>query len=174
MKRTFTIVLSTFLIGVLIYSCGKYEDGPGFTLLSKKKRLKGEWELKTIDGNSIFSIYSYEDSVSTSCFTEIPYKNETVYDYYRLEFEKDGDVDFTYSITTTTVELWDSYAACTAVYDVNVDIGLLKGDWEWEDKKEDIEITIGNQRTVYEILRLTKDELKLETVYGEIWEFEKD
>jgi len=28
---------------VLLVSCGKYEDGPGFSLLSKKSRIVGEW-----------------------------------------------------------------------------------------------------------------------------------
>lgn len=33
------IASTTFLT-----SCGKYEDGPGFTLLTKKARLTGEWD----------------------------------------------------------------------------------------------------------------------------------
>ncbi len=42
MKRNLLIAL---LIGVVTISgCGKYEDGPGFTLLTKKMRVTGEWK----------------------------------------------------------------------------------------------------------------------------------
>ena len=33
-------------------SCGKYEDGPSFSLRTKKARLTGEWELVKINGQS--------------------------------------------------------------------------------------------------------------------------
>ncbi len=34
-----------------VSSCGKYEEGPGLSLLSKKARLAGEWDIKEfVDG----------------------------------------------------------------------------------------------------------------------------
>lgn len=58
-------------------SCGKYEDGPNFSLRSKKARLTGEWEVvkmadEYIDQNS----YGVD-----------------------FEFDKDGDFKYSYSYT---------------------------------------------------------------------------
>ncbi len=40
------------LVGLQFASCGKYEEGPGFSLRSKTARLAGEWSIEkvTIDG----------------------------------------------------------------------------------------------------------------------------
>jgi hypothetical protein len=57
------------------YSCKKYEEGPAFTLRTKKMRLTGEWELD-----------------------KIILQDGTVYTSYNIEweFEKDGDFKQTY------------------------------------------------------------------------------
>ena len=41
------------IISLAITSCGKYEDGPGFSLLSKTARMTNKWELKSVDGETI-------------------------------------------------------------------------------------------------------------------------
>ena len=46
------------LLGIVfvVASCGKYDDGPGLTLLTKKMRLTGTWDATRIDyasGNSL-------------------------------------------------------------------------------------------------------------------------
>jgi hypothetical protein len=38
------------IISLAITSCGKYEDGPGFSLLTKTARMTNKWELKSVDG----------------------------------------------------------------------------------------------------------------------------
>ena len=80
---TKTILAGGLLTAVSVSpSCGKYEDGPGFSLASKKSRLAGTWELD-----------------------KLTYSNGSVADLIGsidVEFEKDGD----YSIRTTTS---DSY-----------------------------------------------------------------
>ncbi|HIA05317.1 MAG TPA: hypothetical protein EYN71_01140 [Flavobacteriales bacterium] len=174
MKRNLLSVLSFFVITVLIFSCKKYEEGPSFTLLTKKQRLAGEWNLKSIDDDQTLSISSYGDSVYTNCGTYVPFQNTTDYTYYILEFEKDGDVEWNYALSTSMVDYWSTQSSCTAIYNVSTQSGVTKGDWDWEDKKEDIEITLNNIRVEYEILKLTKEELKLETITGVVWEFEKD
>ena len=40
------------IISLAITSCGKYEDGPGFSLLSKTARMTNTWELKSVDGQT--------------------------------------------------------------------------------------------------------------------------
>lgn len=57
-------------------SCKKYEDGPGFSLKSKKGRLAGDWEVVKIEGSNG---QNYLDG-----------------DGYELEFEFDKDGDFKY------------------------------------------------------------------------------
>ena|SRR6218665_353353 len=38
------VMLGTATVG--LSSCGKYEEGPGMSLLTKKMRITGEWDLK--------------------------------------------------------------------------------------------------------------------------------
>jgi len=53
-----------------ISSCSTYDDGPNFTLKSKKSRLSGTWEVVKVDGDRM------EDGSIT------------------LEFDKNGDFSF--------------------------------------------------------------------------------
>lgn len=59
-------------------SCKKYEDGPGFSLRTKKARLVGDYEVVRI-GNQSYPQGGYS---------------------IEMEFEKDGDFSFTYSYGT--------------------------------------------------------------------------
>jgi len=69
------VVALTIVTALNFVSCGKYEDGPNFSLRTKKARIAGEWEIVRI-GNQ-----SYPDN---------GYSIE-------LEFDKDGDLKFTYN-----------------------------------------------------------------------------
>ncbi len=77
MKRnTFSsLVMVASVVTILNFSsCGKYEEGPNFTLRTKKGRLTGEWEVVKMAGQNMPSSYEIE-----------------------FEFEKDGDFKYTYS-----------------------------------------------------------------------------
>ncbi len=50
MKKNFTILTLVILIS---YGCTKYDDGPGFSLRTKKARLTGEWELEEYIVNGV-------------------------------------------------------------------------------------------------------------------------
>lgn len=39
------------MMAVAVTSCSKYEEGPKFTLMSKKARLTGEWTLSAVEVN---------------------------------------------------------------------------------------------------------------------------
>ncbi|PHR49860.1 MAG: hypothetical protein COA32_01625 [Fluviicola sp.] len=74
-----TLFLAATIVTVLNFSsCSKYEDGPMFSLRTKKARLTGEWEVVRI-GNETFP----QDGYSVE-----------------MEFEKDGDFRYTYSYDT--------------------------------------------------------------------------
>ncbi|MEX2483557.1 MAG: hypothetical protein WED10_03320 [Brumimicrobium sp.] len=75
MNAKSTLFLAATVITVLnFYSCSKYEDGPKFSLRTKKARLAGEWEVVRI-GNESFPQNGYS---------------------LEMEFEKDGDFEYKY------------------------------------------------------------------------------
>jgi hypothetical protein len=67
MKNTLKILALAFVAAFTIGSCNKYEEGPAFSLLSKKARLVGDWLLvniyvndteTTVTGMDVLHIYS--------------------------------------------------------------------------------------------------------------------
>jgi hypothetical protein len=58
-----------------LQSCGKYEDGPGLSLRTKKARVVGDWDVVQI-GAQLFPQGGYS---------------------LEFEFEKDGDLKYTYN-----------------------------------------------------------------------------
>ena len=158
-----TLFLAAAAVTILNFeSCKKYEDGPAFSLRSKKARLTGEWELVKINGQnpneylSNNSGYSYYNRVITNFSSE-------------WEFEDDNDFSRNTSYTeTTSYTNW--YGNTYTNY--NNFNSSETGDWDWEDNKEDIEIRANGVISEYEILKLTNEELKLE-YGGAEFEFEK-
>jgi len=78
------------------------------------------------------------------------------YDEYILEFEKDGDFHVKTSYT---------YDNMPYSYDIS-------GEWEWDDDKESVIITLDGDEAILEVVRLTNKELWF-TVDDEDWELEK-
>jgi len=73
--KTLKYTLLSILI-LSIYSCGKYEEGPGFTLLSKSARMCQKWRpIQSVDG-------------STGVITNIDS------DGSYIEFIKDGSIQY--------------------------------------------------------------------------------
>jgi hypothetical protein len=74
MKKLLPLLLlsSALLLGGLS-SCSKYEDGPSLSLLSKKARVTGKWNVKSI-GSYILTPNEYS---------------------FEMAFEKNGDAVFT-------------------------------------------------------------------------------
>lgn len=76
-----------------------------------------------------------------------------------LEFEKDGDFSYT-----------TSYSYDGASYSYS-----YEGEWEWEDGKKSVEIDIDSEdKTEFEILKLTNKEFWFEDEDGQEWHCEKD
>ena len=71
MKKTNQLLMTASLVTLLNFqSCTKYDEGPAFSLIPKKSRLVGTWEIVKIDGNRL-----------------------TGSDIYFFEFERDGDFE---------------------------------------------------------------------------------
>ena len=47
------VLIALFSISSVLTSCGKYEEGPNFTLLTKKMRLTGEWTLTALNDEPV-------------------------------------------------------------------------------------------------------------------------
>lgn len=75
-KQIITIAIMAVLGTVTVSSCKKYEDGPSFSLLSKKSRLEGPWKLEsaTQNGTDITALFVLALGAN-----------------YVLEIEKDGN-----------------------------------------------------------------------------------
>lgn len=140
-KRNKRLLLVGSLAILLNFSsCSKYEDGPMFSLKTKKSRLTGaDWEVVRMG----------------ETYMESP--NKII-----LDFDKDGDLKVT--STNSYYEYGDSYT----------DTYTSLGEWEWEDGKESIEITIEGYVTEWEILRLTSDELWFEDEDRNEWQCEAE
>ncbi len=53
MKKIFLLMGAGLLV---LASCGRYEEGPGFSLRSKKGRLAGDWKIKEITVNGATTV----------------------------------------------------------------------------------------------------------------------
>jgi hypothetical protein len=126
------LFLAAAVVTVLNFqSCGKYEDGPGFSLRSKTSRLTGEWEVVRVGTTS------YPDNG------------------YSLEFEFEESGDFSLTLSDP------SYGSYSYI-----------GDWEFASDKENLEIIVDGDLEIYEIKRLTNDELWLEDELNQEWRLE--
>ena len=121
-----------------VSGCKKYEDGPMFSLLTKKQRLTGEWDAKKIvsDGINLMD-QGYE---------------------MEIEFDKDGDFEFnsTYQYTYQYYSYYGGWQTVTNTYN-----NQATGEWEFSNDKEEIELDYdGGGSEEWEITRLTNKELE--------------
>lgn len=70
MKKT-ALFLPLLVVVLFLGSCGKYEDGPAFSLLTKKARLTGEWKVEKVFKNDV-----EEELDSLSQNTSILYESD--------------------------------------------------------------------------------------------------
>ena len=140
-----TILAGGLLTAVSVSpSCGKYDDGPGFSLASKKSRLAGTWELEKWKSDGLT-----QDLSNLSL---------------EIELEKDGDFKTrTTSSYTDYYGITDSYTFTTSgEWEFSSDKEEIEFD---PDQGSDFE---------WEIKRLTNKELWIEDEYGDEYEFEKE
>lgn len=53
MKKLIVYAFALFVVAVSVSSCGKYEEGPKFTLLSKKARITNAWKFTKSENNGM-------------------------------------------------------------------------------------------------------------------------
>ena len=136
--------LSVFIVLLLIFSsCGKYEDGPAFSLRTKKMRATGEWEIDKMLVNGEEQDGSIESEEGED------------------EEEFDMDIDF----SAMTFELKSDNSASISLNAFGMTFSD-EGKWEFTNNKEDLRIYdfdgIGaGFNSENEITRLTNSEMWL-------------
>ncbi|MFY7667770.1 MAG: hypothetical protein ACOVQG_03445 [Crocinitomicaceae bacterium] len=89
MKNSKKLVYASLagVAALTVSSCGKYEDGPKFSLLSKKTRVAGDWDVKSVGSEVLGADYGLT-----------------------MTFDKDGSMKWTYtygSYSESYVGSWD-------------------------------------------------------------------
>lgn len=136
--RKIAIILSIIAVTAMLFSsCGKYEEGPAFSLATKKARLTGDWTLKETSYNGVV----VENLSNFGEITTITYKKDGT-----------GSNSYTWGGFTVSSKLeWefsdDKSKLRTRDYDSD------SNSWNaWEET---------------EIIRLTNKELWTKDVYNE-------
>ena len=147
------LLASGLATAIGLTACGKYEDGPNFSLLTKKQRLTGDWEVeKLIDGgvNLISNGYDIE-----------------------MEFDKDGDFEisssyniteygYTYSGTNTVEGEWE-FSSDKEEIELNFD----DGDYQeieitrLTNKELEGELSAANRKKIFPQLTASKGSTSL-------------
>ena len=77
MKKITAIAVAAMLVGsVVLTSCKKYEEGPALTLLTKKARVAGTWELEAYLVDGVDKTADYRTLVTSE---ELIYSKEGTY-----------------------------------------------------------------------------------------------
>jgi hypothetical protein len=75
-KITMLAVAALMMGGIALTSCKKYEEGPAISLLTKKMRLAGTWELESYWENGVDKTTDYRQGVTSET---IVYEKEGTY-----------------------------------------------------------------------------------------------
>jgi hypothetical protein len=104
-----TLFLAATVITVLNFqSCSKYEDGPSFSLRTKKARLVGDWEVVRIGSENYPSQgYSLE-----------------------MSFEDNGDFEFKYSYLTYSYSYSGDWEFSSDKEDIEITVDGITDDFE--------------------------------------------
>ena len=128
-KRFLMALIAVAVINT--WGCKKYEEGPLISLRTKKARLSGDWDVKSLTKNG-------EDLMVIRQATEIAGTRITTQNNYSLilEFDKDGDFrEICFSNVSYQISDYGYY------YENSNSFGEVNnGEWEWEDNKESLEL----------------------------------
>jgi hypothetical protein len=136
--KKLSILFAAFAVMFLV-SCGKYEDGPGFSLRSKAGRVAGSWtyDKAFINNVDVTSLFYSSDVISTLEFTKDgayteteTYAGQTDTDGGKWEFtNSDENIKITYNdgyvneykiLRLTNTEMWWSETDGTDTYEVHL------------------------------------------------------
>ena len=171
MKKIAFLSLAMVLI---ISACGKYPEGPGLSLASKKSRLAGDWNIKsyttTLNGVET-DLMNNTVSNSYPCLFDLGATTVTLNTVTTVTssttFQKDGQMSSTTSVSVATDDWTNILTTCGTTTTTTVTSSSSTGTWEFGDKKETLIVTQtiqpGNTTDTYEweILELRKKQIQL-------------
>lgn len=111
MKRILKSTLTIFLLSVVLVACGKYEEGPGFSLKSKKSRLAGKWKIENVTYNGTDVTASYQSFLGTNAVME--YKKDGTYTFTG-NFSDSGTWEFSGDVNLVTTSNASGSTASTS------------------------------------------------------------
>ena len=134
---TYLTLAGVTAIGVS--SCGKYEDGPGFSLLSKKSRVVGDWEVKSIGADVYGTDYSvnmsFEKSGDLLVTSSYSYQGSSQSYSYAGSWDFTSDKEQLSLIVDGSVQLFEIKRLTNKEMWLDDDITALDGDiWKLESK----------------------------------------
>ncbi|MBW8051265.1 MAG: hypothetical protein FVQ77_13170 [Cytophagales bacterium] len=165
-KKYLLSALIIIFMAPLYQGCKKYDEGPVFSLRSKKARLTGKYEVTSYlrDGKDFLNYVDKFESSGYDFMCSSNYKetssgtSEFIY-----EFTENGYVDITETFNKTIIRKYDFNCSDSSFTDSDTEITF--GEWEFRHKKNDLRLTMYYNGSIvkeeYEIVKLTKDELKL-------------
>ena len=87
MKNNMKFLLSILSLLFVLSACKKYEEGPAFSLLTKKARITGSWKAEKVISKSGVMEFVYYDEV--------------------MKILKDGDYEFLVGSSIEITGIWD-------------------------------------------------------------------
>ena len=123
MKNTKLITLFAVLfIGTIMISCGKYEEGPGISLLPKKTRLQQKWKpVQNVDANG--NINNIDDDGSYMEFVKEGTLN--VYNYSLMSLWGSDGAQGTWEFSEDKTQITINYTFAGLI-DINTTYTIVK------------------------------------------------
>jgi len=110
MTKISKFIICLLGVGLLLGACSKYDDGPGFSLYSKAKRVQGRWNFKKV-------LYNDTDSTDN-------------YNKGRIEFLMDN----------TSSNEWGLFTWIVSPSDTQSDAVIKLGGWKFSEQKDSLEM----------------------------------
>jgi len=93
-RRIFTTLIVLLTVLFVMPSCGKYDDGPAFSIIPKKNRVANTWKIDKVFINDVDRTSIYAEYIKT----------------YKLELTTSGSLTETYTISTGSVSETGTWA----------------------------------------------------------------
>ena len=141
MKAIIKLPFALILLSFVVISCGKYEEGPGFSLMPKSSRLINDWVFESKYVNGVEQALTAIDNAITYSVQK-DNKLEYTYTYGVISLTGEGTWEFSDSKESVTF----SYTVSGTTYNQELVILRLTSKEFWAEET----ISVGGLSTVNE------------------------
>jgi len=146
MKKQVVLALAILMFAGIFSGCKKGAEDPFFSLLSRKARLTGVWNLSDANyvekGKSYTETYSFDDGTGIMTYS---YKTGII----------DFDDNYTYS-RVLTINKDNSFVDIETITNDGVRVTTTEGYWFFAPKNDDLDLK-NKERVVFQITKITVD-----------------